>query len=78
MHVWAYPVGGGAPIFVGAATPGESRPDVGAVYGARFTQSGFDLIADGLPPGPYDLAVFPWSDTAGAFLPATVIQIVVR
>jgi hypothetical protein len=43
VHAWAYPVGGGAPQFVGAATLGHSRPDVAATYGAGFTTSGYNL-----------------------------------
>ena len=31
---------GGAAMFLGAATYGQSRPDIGAAHGARFTQLG--------------------------------------
>ncbi len=51
VHVWAYPVNGpstrsgqsAAPQFVGAATYGGIRPDVGAVLGEPFTPSGYAL-----------------------------------
>ena len=39
VHVYATPAGG-APVFLGAATYGQSRPDVGAAHGSRFTPSG--------------------------------------
>jgi CSLREA domain-containing protein len=78
VHVWAYPVRGGAPTFMGSATPAGRRPDVGAIYGERFQDTGFELDVSGLTPGTYDLAVFAWSDGVGAFLPARVIRIRVR
>jgi CSLREA domain-containing protein len=78
VHVWAYPVRGSAPIFIGGATPARRRQDVAAIYGERFQASGFELEVSGLRPGTYDLAVFAWSDGAGAFLPAKVIRVTVR
>ena len=61
LHVWAYPLAGGDPIFVGAAAYGGARPDVAALHGNRFKPSGFSLTVQGLTPGNYDLAVFGWS-----------------
>ena len=58
VHVWAFPAGGGAPLFVGAADYGRPRPDVGAIYGARFTNSGFAMEATGLMPGRYTLVAY--------------------
>jgi YD repeat-containing protein len=60
IHVHAYPnPGSGQPaIFVGAATYGDSRPDVGAIYGARFTNAGYHLDNVRLKPGTYLLVVF--------------------
>jgi hypothetical protein len=49
LHVWAYPVGGGAPVFVGVARGGGQRPDVATLYGAAFGGAGFTL-SGGLPP----------------------------
>jgi hypothetical protein len=77
IHVWAYPTDGGQPIFVGVAGTG-ARPDVAALYGEQFAQSGYGLIVEGLPPGSYDLAVFPWSNIAGGFAPASVRRVTVR
>jgi hypothetical protein len=85
LHVWAYPRSGcGAPscdappIFLGAAEYGGRRPDVGALFGDRFRDSGFGLIVDALPAGTYDLAVFAWSSAAGNFVPAKVVRATVR
>ena len=52
LHVWAYPVGGGAPVFVGVARAGGARPDVARLYGAPFGDAGFTLSGT-LPPGTY-------------------------
>jgi len=78
IHVWAYPAGGAAPRFVGVATLNGRRPDVAAVVGDRFADSGFGLIVDGLPPGTYDLALFPWVTGASDFAPATLVRVSVR
>ena len=82
VHVWAYPVdASGArldPIFLGPATYGGARPDVAAVYGARFGDSGYGLIVRTLPPGTYDLAVFAYSSVLNTFTPAKVVRVTVR
>jgi hypothetical protein len=78
LHVWAYPVGGGNPIFVGVAAYGGARPDVAALVGARFRASGYGVTVDGLPPNTYDLAVFAWSTVENRFLPARVVRVAVR
>jgi hypothetical protein len=66
VHVWAQSAGTGEWIWIGAAGMGVSRPDVGAVYGAQFTPSGFGLLAT-LPPGTYDVNVFAFSLVSGTF-----------
>ena len=78
LHVWAYPLAGGAPVFVGVAGSGGSRPDVAAVHGDQFRDSGYGLIVRGLAPGNYDLAVFAWSRVRGGFVPAAVVRVTVR
>jgi hypothetical protein len=78
LHVWAYPLAGGDPIFVGAATYGGARPDVAALHGNRFKPSGYSLTVQGLTPGNYDLAVFGWSTAAGGFAPARTVRVTVR
>ena len=78
LHVWAYPLTGGAPSFLGAATYAGVRPDVAAVHGEQFRDSGFGLTVQGLPPGAYDVAVFAWSNVTGDFVPAKLVRVVVR
>jgi hypothetical protein len=82
VHVWAYPIDASGraldPIFLGPAIYGGARPDVGAVYGDHFTDSGYGLIVNGLPPGTYDLAVFPYSTVVNHFTAAKVVRITVR
>src|SRR5207249_684609 len=57
LHVWAYPAGGGAPLFVGPAGTGLSRPDVGALFGPiigfKYQMSGFQIVVTNLPSGAY-------------------------
>jgi Matrixin/Viral BACON domain/Putative binding domain, N-terminal len=78
IHVWAYPLGGAAPRFVGVASLNGHRPDVGAVIGDRFSDSGFGLFVTDLPPGTYDLAVFASSAGSGGFAPAKLVRVTVR
>ena len=78
IHAWAYPRGGAAPIFVADAAYGGSRPDVAAVYGDRFRDSGYGLRVQGLPPGTYDLALFAWSTARHAWLPAKLVTISIK
>jgi glucose/arabinose dehydrogenase len=67
IHVYAQPAGGGAPIFLGEATYGGTRPDIGALFGARFAGSGFSLTVNGLAPGSYQILVFARSTATGSF-----------
>jgi hypothetical protein len=78
VHVWAYPLRGGDPIFIGAAAIGGARPDVAAVYGDRFGRSGYGIRLQGLEPGNYDIAVFAYSTIRGGFVPAKVVRVTVR
>jgi Tol biopolymer transport system component len=77
LHAWAYPASGGTPIFLGATAYGGARPDVAAVHGDRFKESGFGLIAQGLPAGDYDLALFAWSTEQQGFLAPKMVRITV-
>jgi hypothetical protein len=86
LHVWAYPVdpltglGAGvtSPTFLGLTAYGGARPDVAAVFGEHYLYSGYDLVAGGLTPGTYDIAVFAWSTVRHAFVPARVVRVQVR
>jgi hypothetical protein len=78
LHVWAYPVNGGKPVFVGVAAYGGSRPDVAALFGEQFRKSGYGLTVDVLPAGTYDLAVFAWSSVENRFMPARLVRVTIR
>ena len=77
VHVWAYPLSGAPAVFVGAATTGQSRPDVGNFFGAQFTNSGYSLTVSSLAPGAYDLVVFARSTVTGTFNNARVVRVTV-
>jgi hypothetical protein len=68
VHVWAYPNPGSgqAPVFVGAAGYGGSRPDVGTAFGSQFTPSAFSLTAS-LAAGYYQVVVYAHSTVTGTF-----------
>jgi hypothetical protein len=80
LHVWAYPnPGSGQPaLFVGVATYGLSRPDVGAAYGARFTNSGYSLQVKGLAPQVYQFVVFSHSTATGTFNTSRTVTLPVQ
>jgi fibronectin-binding autotransporter adhesin len=77
IHVWAFPVGGGAPTFLGAATLGGNRPDVAAIFGPGYQTSGYGLIVNNLPSGTWDLAVYPMADGTSTFGAAQVVRITI-
>jgi bacillolysin len=66
VHVWAFPAAGGAAKFLGAATYGLSRPDVGSAFGSRFSSSGFRLTV-AVDPGTYTIVAFAHSTVAALF-----------
>jgi len=70
VHVWASPTAGGAAVFLGAASYGKSRPDVGAAYGGRFTNSGFQLTTSALSAGNYTISAYMHSSYTGTFIGA--------
>jgi streptogramin lyase len=78
LHVWAHPVDGTAPRWLGVARYGGRRPDVAAQYGARFLDSGFSLAAAGLPSGEYFVVVYAHSIAGNRFSVAKAVQVTVR
>jgi hypothetical protein len=78
LHVWAHPVDGSDPIWIGVAQHGGTRPDVGAAFGARFTRSGFGIAVTGLPPGTYDIVVYAHSEATGTFNQAQAVRVTVK
>jgi hypothetical protein len=78
IHVWAYPVGGGAPRFAGASATGFLRNDVAAAFGsAAFAPSGYNVWCQ-LPPGTYDVVVYARSTVALTFNNWLAVRVVVR
>jgi hypothetical protein len=77
VHVWAHPVGGGTPVFLGVANVGDARPDVGAIYGAQFTGSSYGLFARPPRPGVYDIVVYAHRAATNAFDAAQAVRIIV-
>jgi hypothetical protein len=77
IHAWLLPVTGGVPIFGGATTVGVSRPDVAALFGGNFANAGFNITVGGVPPGTYDLVVYPHSSISGTWGAPRVVRIVV-
>ena len=93
VHVWAYPVAEAHPtlrepqgrpeprrraIFLGVAASGDARPDVGAIYGRAFERSAYSLTVDQLPPGTYDVVVYPHRARTDSFEGAQVVRVIVR
>ena len=74
LHAWAYPLAGGSPVFLGMTAYGGARPDVAAVHGDQFKESGFGLAVQRLAPGHYNPAVFAWSTEANDFVPAQSVN----
>jgi len=67
VHVYAVGASGPA-IFLGAATYGVARADIGALYGSQFTNSGFTLSAgSSLPAGSYTIWAYAHDALTGTF-----------
>jgi hypothetical protein len=77
IHVWAFPVGGGAPVFVGAAPKRVARPDVAAFFGGEFLMSGFDFTGT-LASGSYDLVVYARNTRTLRFDQVRVFRVTVQ
>jgi hypothetical protein len=80
IHVWAFPNPGSlqAPIFLGMAGYGGSRPDVGGILGSQFTNSGFNLDGSGLSPGSYLIVAYAHSAVTGTFNQSRGATVTVR
>ena len=77
IHVWAYPIGGSAPVFVGShGSFFGFRSDISAIFGPQYGQTAFGVKGT-LPAGTYDLAVFARSTATKTFSPQ-VVRIIVR
>ncbi len=77
IQVWAYPISGSAPVFVGAPAR-AARLDVANAFGSRFLGAGFQLTGATLPAGVYDLVIFARSTVTREFSLVRVIRITVQ
>ena len=78
IHVWGLPLStGGAPFFVTATTLTVDRPDVAALFGSRFTRSGFQFTTTGLAPGAYRFIVFALVRSTGTFSLARTVDVAI-
>jgi hypothetical protein len=78
VHVWAYPIAGGDPRFLGVAAVGDARPDVVMTFGDQFLRSSYNLWVSGLRRGMYDLVVYAHRAATGAFEGAQVVRVTIR
>ncbi len=78
IDVWAFPVDGGAPKFLGSPAYGNARGDVGAYLGSAFTASGFSGLLPKPPPGTYWVAVFARSTVSGQFDQWKVVTVTIQ
>jgi hypothetical protein len=79
VHVYAYPLDtGGAPLFLGQTTASQSRPDVGAAFGARYSRAGFHMDSGAVPPGRYRVVAYGRSEVTWTFSVAAIADITVR
>ena len=79
VQFYVFPNGGaGAGVFVGSATYGLTRNDVAAIYGSRFTFSGFHFTISGLGPGNYVLGVYGRSTVTNTFSAVRTVPITVN
>jgi hypothetical protein len=79
IHVYAFPLVNGVPQggeFLGVASYGAARNDVGAVYGSQFTNCAFSFSAT-RPAGAYRIMAFAYSTVASAFNQAVYADITV-
>jgi len=66
VHVWAFPTGGGDPIFVGS-NYGRPRSDVAALFGSSYLHSGYQVTVNSLPVGAYVLRASAYDLRTGDF-----------
>jgi glucose/arabinose dehydrogenase len=79
VHVWGINIAQpGNPVFLGSATSFSDRTDVGAVFGAQFTNSGYNILVNPPAAGVWDLVVYARSTVTGQFVSAAVVRVTVQ
>jgi hypothetical protein len=84
LHVYAYHnphlATNEPPVFLGVATLGIARNDVGAAFGARFTNSGYEFNVNSAAAGfihgdVYNIVVWAHSTATGTFNNVAVVRV---
>jgi hypothetical protein len=79
LYAYPNPGSGEPPIQLnGPVAAPSARPDVAAVYGPEFSQSGFDYAVSSLLPGTYDLAFFGFSVISQLWNEPVVVRVTVH
>jgi hypothetical protein len=66
-----------APVFLGTADMGVSRPDVAAAHGARFPNAGFSFQG-ALGDGEWEITAYIWNSRTQRFEDARTVMITVK
>jgi len=69
---------GATPIWIGAASPGPPRSELGRIYGPAFVDAAYRFNISTLAPGTYDLAVYPRRTSTGQIEGARIVRVTVR
>lgn len=78
VQAYAFPTAGGAGIYLGSASYGAARPDVGGIFGSRFTNSGYSMTVANLTPGAsYRLVVYGRSTVTNTFSTTSAVNVTV-
>ena len=76
VHGYAFPPAGGTPLFLGVATYGGARSDIGSLFGPQFTNSGYALTVRNLTPGAsYRVVMFARSSVSGTFAASKTVNV---
>ena len=78
LHVWAFPMTGAAPQFLGVANYGIGRPDVAAFFGSQFDATGYNLSVKGLASGDWLIAVYGWVNATQNFTVVNSVLVTVE
>ncbi len=79
VHVWAWPMDGSAPVFLGVATLGGPRADVADAFGPQYLWAGYYLPVTAPPgAGDYAVAIYAHSTITHTFNNASVVRVTIR
>lgn len=78
VEAYAFPTAGGSQIFLGTATYGGARSDIGSLFGSRFTNSGYGLSVSNLTPGSsYRIVVYAKSTLTNAVANTATVNVTI-